>query len=146
MNPSTKFDVPAPPPAAGSSPAPNAGNRGAKAAPGNGKGGRGGRYSGGKGSWSWTKHKAKNKRQAAPILQGKAAKRARQLEKPHGDKVVAAKELWNKLRDRNSDAGKDPAARSKLVDDIMALIGGDSGMQARHDATCCPGVLPLGEW
>ncbi len=81
------------------------------------------------------KGKGKGKKPAAPPLTGKAAKRARQLEKPHGDKVVQAKEIWNRLRDRHG-AGKDAAQRRALVDDIMALIGGSLWeVVARHDAS-----------
>ena len=81
------------------------------------------------------KGKSKSKKPAAPPLTGKAAKRARQLEKPHGNKVVQAKEIWNRLRDRHG-AGKDAAQRQALVNDIMALIGGSLWeVVARHDAS-----------
>ena len=65
-------------------------------------------------------------------LTGKAAKRQRQLDKPHGDKVVQAKALWNTLRDQNVEAGQ----RKALVADIMTLIGDKLWeIVARHDAS-----------
>ena len=75
----------------------------------------------------------KNKGKPAPLpLTGKAAKRQRQLEKPHGEKVVQAKVLWNKLRDPNVDTEQ----RKALVADIMTLLGGNLWeIVARHDAS-----------
>ena len=79
----------------------------------------------------WDKQKNGGKK-APPPLTGKAAKRQRQLEKPHGDKVVQAKALWNKLRDQNVEAEQ----RKALVADIMSLIGDTLWeIVARHDAS-----------
>ena len=76
-NPDSKFNVPLPPSSA---------TKKQKTTKAQGK-------QGGSGSWG----KKKKKRPAEPILQGKAAKRARQLEKPHGDKVVQAKSCGTSL-------------------------------------------------
>ena len=77
-------------------------------------------------------NKKKSGKPAPPPLTGKAAKRQRQLEKPHGDKVVQAKALWNKLRDQNVEAEQ----RKALVADIMTLIGDKLWeIVARHDAS-----------
>jgi len=75
----------------------------------------------------------KNKGKPAPLpLTGKAAKRQRQLEKPHGEKVVQAKVLWNKLRDPNVETEQ----RKALVADIMTLLGSNLWeIVARHDAS-----------
>ena len=97
--------------------------------------GRSGNKSGllhGKRKRSDDKYFKKKSKPAPPPLTGKAAKRQRQLEKPHGDKVVQAKALWNKLRDQNVETEQ----RKALVADIMSLIGDKLwDIVARHDAS-----------
>ena len=68
----------------------------------------------------------------APSNSKRALKQARQSHRPHSESVVAAKELWNKLRVKTNTAEQ----KAKMMKDLMGLLEGKFNRVAlQHDAS-----------
>ena len=81
-----------------------------------------------------TKHskKAKNEAANSSATSKRQLKHERQSTRRHADVVVAAKEVWNKLRQKNNTA----ETNRKYMDELMPLIRGKVNQIAlQHDAS-----------
>mmetsp|Transcript_16585 Transcript_16585/g.24878 ORF Transcript_16585/g.24878 Transcript_16585/m.24878 type:complete len:629 (-) Transcript_16585:15-1901(-) len=97
---------------------------------GNSKGGGGG-YKGGKGKFDNKKRKDPFE-DLSPANKKRALKAQRQSFRPHAETVIAAKELWNKLRLK----GNTQAETEKMMVELMTLLTGKFNKVAlQHDAS-----------
>mmetsp|Transcript_11778 Transcript_11778/g.22042 ORF Transcript_11778/g.22042 Transcript_11778/m.22042 type:complete len:598 (+) Transcript_11778:112-1905(+) len=79
------------------------------------------------------KRKFNSKKKAEEVSNSKRAlKQARQSHRPHAETVVAAKELWNKLRVKTNTAEQNTEMMDKLMD---LLTGKFNQVALQHDAS-----------
>lgn len=72
------------------------------------------------------------KTEEAPSNSKRALKQARQSHRPHAEAVVAAKELWNKLRVKTNTDDQN----AKMMKELMELLQGKFNRVAlQHDAS-----------
>ena len=85
-----------------------------------------------KGGKSHEKKRKFDKKDETPSNSKRALKQARQAWRPHSESVVAAKELWNKLRVKTNTAEQ----ITEMMKELMDLLQGKFNQVAlQHDAS-----------